>query len=86
MHALALLLAAVALTPLQKAQLMVVTTERPGIFSGAAHIRFADQEGGLVKALPALAPWKAAPVRSRPDSSQRLHEPPSETIRATSRS
>ena len=46
MHALALLLAAAAgLTPLQKAQLMVVTTERPGIFDGAAHIRFADQEG-----------------------------------------
>ena len=60
MHALALLLAAVALSPLQKAQLMVVTTERPGIFSGAAHIRFADQEGGLVKALPQLPPWRAA--------------------------
>src|SRR3954464_9973673 len=39
---------------------MVVTTERPGIFSGAAHIRFADQEGGLVKALPSAPPDRAA--------------------------
>src|SRR3954452_6671093 len=62
MHALALLLAtaAAALTPLQKAQLMVVTTERPRIFDGAAHIRFADQEGGRVKALPGAPPWRAA--------------------------
>jgi len=60
-HALAVLLATAAiLTPLQKAQLMVVTTERPGIFSGAAHIRFADQEGGLVKALPSAPPDRAA--------------------------
>jgi beta-N-acetylhexosaminidase len=60
-HALALLLAAATtLTPLQKAELMVVTTERPGIFTGAAHIRFADQEGGLVKALPSAPPWRAA--------------------------
>jgi beta-N-acetylhexosaminidase len=60
-HALALLLAAATtLTPLQKAQLMVVTTERPGIFTGAAHIRFADQEGGHVKALPSAPPWRAA--------------------------
>jgi beta-N-acetylhexosaminidase len=60
-HALALLLAVAAtLTPLQKAESMVVTTERPGIFYGAAHIRFADQEGGLVKALPDAPPWLAA--------------------------
>jgi len=60
-HALALLLAAAAtLTPLQKAELMVVTTERPGVFNGAAHVRFADQEGGLVKALPHAPPWRAA--------------------------
>ena len=39
---------------------MVVTTERPGIFTGAAHIRFADQEGGLVKALPGSPPFVAA--------------------------
>src|SRR4051794_40120994 len=39
---------------------MVVTTERPGIFSGTAHIRFADQEGGLVKALPNAPPYRAA--------------------------
>jgi len=59
----ALVNAAVALTvltPQQKAALMVVTTERPGVFSGAAGIRFADQEGGLVKALPDAPPWRAA--------------------------
>lgn len=54
------LLAVAALTPEQKAAMMVVTTERPGVFYGAARIRFADQEGGLVKALPQLAPWRAA--------------------------
>jgi beta-N-acetylhexosaminidase len=60
-HALAILLSAVAtLTPMQKAELMVVTTEQPRVFSGAAHIRFADQEGGLVKAFPGEPPWKAA--------------------------
>lgn len=50
----------VTLTPQQKAALVVVTTERPGIFSGAAHIRFADQEGGLVKAIPSAPPFRAA--------------------------
>jgi beta-N-acetylhexosaminidase len=40
--------------------MLVVTTVQPGVFSGAAHIRFADQEGGLVKALPRLPPWRAA--------------------------
>lgn len=61
MHALAILLSAVAtLTPLQKAELMVVTTQQPGVFGGAGHIRFADQEGGLVKAFPGRPPWKAA--------------------------
>ena len=61
MVALALLLAtAAALTPLQKAQLMVVTTERQGIFTGAAHIRFADQEGGRVRALPDAPPSRDA--------------------------
>jgi beta-N-acetylhexosaminidase len=59
--AFVLLLAVLAaLTPLQKAQLMVVTTERPGIFDGAAHIRFADQEGGLVRALPGAPPARPA--------------------------
>mgnify|MGYP003705616289 CR=1 FL=1 len=33
-----------------------------------------------------LAPVKVAPDRLRPDSSQRLHDPPSDTERATSRS
>jgi beta-N-acetylhexosaminidase len=60
-HALAILLSAAAtLTPLQKAELMVVTTEQPRVFSSAAHIRFADQEGGLVKAFRGEPPWKAA--------------------------
>jgi beta-N-acetylhexosaminidase len=61
-HGLAAVVAAalVALTPQQKAALMVVTTERPGVFTGASHIRFADQEGGLVKALPAAPPFEAA--------------------------
>jgi beta-N-acetylhexosaminidase len=63
---LALLLAAAVLSPLQKARLMVVTTERPGIFSGAAHVRFADQEGGLVKALPNAPPWQAAAAFTAP--------------------
>src|SRR3954467_13697590 len=40
--------------------MMVITTERPRVFAGAAHIRFSDQEGGLVKALPAAPPWRAA--------------------------
>jgi hypothetical protein len=31
-----------------------------------------------------VAPVKAAPERLRPDSSQRLQDPPRETIRATS--
>jgi beta-N-acetylhexosaminidase len=60
MLALALVLATATLTPTQKAQLMVVTTERPRVFIGAARIRFADQEGGLVKALPGAPPWRAA--------------------------
>lgn len=61
MHALAILLSAVSLlTPLQKAKLMVVTTEAPGVFVGAAHIRFADQEGGVVKAFPSEPPFRAA--------------------------
>jgi len=53
--------AAVAvLTPQQKAALVVVTTERPGVFTGAAHIRFADQEGGAVHALGAVPPFVPA--------------------------
>src|SRR3954470_1638838 len=49
----------IALSPLQKAELLVVTTERPGIFNGAAHIRFADQEGGEVQALRGATPLAA---------------------------
>ena len=51
---------ALALTPLQKAQLLVVTTVHPGVFGGAAHIVFADQEGGEVKALQSAPPFEAA--------------------------
>jgi beta-N-acetylhexosaminidase len=52
--------AVAALSPQQKAAMMVVTTERPGVFSGAAGIRFADQEGGRVKAFRDEPPWRAA--------------------------
>lgn len=52
------------LTPYQKAQLLVVTTVRPGIFSGAAHITFADQEGGLVRAVTAAPSASAASYRA----------------------
>jgi beta-N-acetylhexosaminidase len=48
------------LSPQQKAALLVVTTERPGVFSGAAHVVFADQEGGLVQAFPDAPPGRAA--------------------------
>jgi beta-N-acetylhexosaminidase len=62
MHGLAGVAAAalVALAPQQKAALLVVTTERAGVFAGAAHIRFADQEGGLVRALPGAPPFEPA--------------------------
>jgi len=57
---LQVLLLALTMSPEQKARVMVVTTERPGVFYGAAGIRFADQEGGLVKAFPAAPPARAA--------------------------
>jgi beta-N-acetylhexosaminidase len=49
-----------AMTPTQKAETVVVTTVRPGVFSGAAGITFADQEGGLVRALRNAPPEHAA--------------------------
>lgn len=52
--------AVIVRTPQQKAALVVVTTERPGVFTGAARIRFADQEGGAVQALGAMPPFAAA--------------------------
>jgi beta-N-acetylhexosaminidase len=61
-HVLAVLhalLTVLTMTPEQKARFVVVTTERPGIFTSAAGVRFADQEGGLVKALPDAPPWIA---------------------------
>jgi beta-N-acetylhexosaminidase len=56
-HAIAL---ALALSPQQKASLLVVTTVRPGVFGGAAGITFADQEGGAVRALRSAPPFQAA--------------------------
>jgi beta-N-acetylhexosaminidase len=58
--ALQTLVVAAALTPQQQASALVVTTIRPGIFGGTAGVTFADQEGGLVKALPAAPPFRAA--------------------------
>ena len=58
--AAAIAAAVLALTPHQKAAMVVVTTERPGIFTGAAHITFADQEGGAVRAIKGVAPFVAA--------------------------
>lgn len=52
------------LTPQQKAEMLVATTVRPGIFSGAAHITFADQEGGLVHAVPGAPTASAASYRT----------------------
>ena len=54
------LLTLFTMTPEQKAAFVVATTERPGVFTSAAGLRFADQEGGLVKALPDAPPWRAA--------------------------
>jgi beta-glucosidase-like glycosyl hydrolase len=48
------------MTPWQKAAAVVVTTERPRVFVGFAGVTFADQEGGLVKALPSAPPGRAA--------------------------
>jgi beta-N-acetylhexosaminidase len=47
-------------TPQQKAETVVVTTLRPGIFSGAGGITFADQEGGEVRALRSSPPRNPA--------------------------
>jgi beta-N-acetylhexosaminidase len=52
------------LTPQQKAEMLVVTTVRPGVFSGAAHIAFADQEGGLVRAVRNAPAASAASYRT----------------------
>ena len=58
---LAALLTAVTiatLTPHEKAAALVVTTQRPRVFTGAAGITFADQEGGDVKAFAYLPPHR----------------------------
>jgi beta-N-acetylhexosaminidase len=49
-----------ALTPQEKASMLVLTTREPRVFAGAAGIVFADQEGGLVKAFPGDPPDRAA--------------------------
>lgn len=56
--------AAFALSPQQKAALLVVTTERPRVFTGAAGIVFADQEGGEVQAFPDAPRTAARAYRS----------------------
>lgn len=58
-----------ALSPHQKAALLVVTTQQPRVFYGAAGITFADQEGGEVKAFPDLPPHRVpSGVRSVPEA------------------
>jgi beta-N-acetylhexosaminidase len=49
-----------AMTPLEKAETVVVTSVRPRVFGGGAGITFADQEGGPVRALPDAPPRSAA--------------------------
>jgi beta-N-acetylhexosaminidase len=51
-----------ALTPLQKAELVVVTSARPRVFRGSSGITFVDQEGGTIRALPHVPPanWPRA--------------------------
>ena len=48
------------MTPQQKAEALVVTTVHARVFSGAAGITFADQEGGAVRALRDAPPWRPA--------------------------
>lgn len=52
------------LAPQQKAELLVVTTVRPGVFSGAARVTFADQEGGLVRAVRSAPGGSASSYRT----------------------
>lgn len=49
-----------ALGPREKAAMLVVTTQSPRVFYGAAGITFADQEGGSVRAFPGLPPSQTA--------------------------
>jgi beta-N-acetylhexosaminidase len=58
--ALPLLLTILAMTPHQKAEMLVVTTTHSRVFSGAAGITFTDQEGGAVRALRDAPPWRPA--------------------------
>ena len=52
-------LSVVTMTPREKAATLVVTSEGPRVFAGGG-IRFADQEGGSVKAFARLPPARAA--------------------------
>jgi beta-N-acetylhexosaminidase len=63
---LQVLFAVLTMTPQEKAETVVVTTERPGVFSGASGLRFADQEGGDVHALAALPPYRSAASYAAP--------------------
>src|SRR5262249_52980377 len=56
------------MTPQQKAETVVLTTVRPGVFSGAAGSTFADQEGGEVRALRDEPP--AIPARAYSSAAQ----------------
>jgi beta-glucosidase-like glycosyl hydrolase len=58
--ALPVLLTVLSMSPQQKAEALVVTTLRTGVFTTAAGITFADQEGGAVRALRNAPPWRAA--------------------------
>jgi beta-N-acetylhexosaminidase len=75
--------AVVALTPQQKAGLLVVSGLPAAPFAGGVIVRqwdrdqprpraalaFADQEGGTVKTFPSIAPWRAAAqVRSKQEA------------------
>jgi beta-N-acetylhexosaminidase len=64
MTVLGIAISLLLLTPQQKAEMLVVTTVRPGIFSGAAQITFADQEGGLVHAVPGAPAASASSYRT----------------------
>jgi beta-N-acetylhexosaminidase len=58
--ALPVALSVLAMTPFQKAAAVVLTSAGPRIFTGAAGITFADQEGGSVRALRNAPPYRPA--------------------------
>src|SRR5262249_47663807 len=58
--ALSVVLSVLAMTPFQKAEAVVLTSAAPRVFTGAAGITFADQEGGSVRALRNAPPHRPA--------------------------